>query len=58
MNTSLTHPRPAAHLLPEVPDTDRLRGRTYTELAEASTATGWLKSRVSAAWASAIHSGV
>lgn len=41
MNTSLTHPVPAAHLLPEVPGTDRLRGRTRTELAEAMTWLAW-----------------
>ena len=41
MNTSLTHPAPAAHLLPEVLGQDRLRGRTRTELAEAMTWLAW-----------------
>lgn len=41
MNTSLTHPAPAAHLLSEVPGTARLRGRTRTELAEAMTWLAW-----------------
>src|SRR5689334_18611536 len=40
MNTSLTHLAPAARL-PEVPGTDRLRGRTQTELAEAMTWLAW-----------------
>jgi hypothetical protein len=37
MSVSMTHPAPAAHLLPEVPAADRLRGRSHTELAEAMT---------------------
>ena len=41
MNTSLTHPAPAAHLLPEVPGRDRLRSRTHTELTEAMTWLAW-----------------
>jgi hypothetical protein len=32
---------PATHLLPEVPGTDRLRGRSHTELAEAMTWLAW-----------------
>ena len=41
MNGSMTHPAPAAHLLPEVSGEDRLRGRTRTELAEAMTWLAW-----------------
>ena len=41
MNASMTHPAPAAHLLPEVSGADRLRGRTHTELADAMTFLAW-----------------
>ena len=41
MNASMTHPAPAAHLLPEVSGRDRLRGRTHTELTEAMTWLAW-----------------
>ena len=41
MNASVTHSAPAAHLLAEVPGTDRLRGRTRDELADAMTWLAW-----------------
>jgi hypothetical protein len=41
VNASMTHPAPAAHPLGEVPGTDRLLGRTRTELAEAMTWLAW-----------------
>ena len=41
MNASMTHPAPAAHLLPEVPGADRLRGRTQSELGDALTFLAW-----------------
>ena len=40
MTASLTHPAPTAHLN-DVPGSDRLRGRTRTELAEAMTWLAW-----------------
>ena len=46
MNASVTYPRPAAHLLAEVPGTDRLRGRTRDELADAMTWLAWYASGV------------
>jgi hypothetical protein len=41
VNASVTHPRPAAHLLGEVPGVERLRGRTRDELADAMTWLAW-----------------
>lgn len=41
MNASMTHPAPAAHLLDEVPGTDRLLGRSQAELADAMTWLAW-----------------
>jgi hypothetical protein len=41
VNASVTHPRPVAHLSGEVPGTDRLRGRTKDELADALTWLAW-----------------
>jgi hypothetical protein len=37
----VTYPAPAAHLIAEVPGTDRLRGRTRDELADAMTWLAW-----------------
>jgi hypothetical protein len=41
MKASMTHPAPAAHLNPEVPGADRIRGRSQTELADAMTFLAW-----------------
>jgi hypothetical protein len=41
VNASLTHPASAAHADREVPGTERLRGRTQTELADAMTWLAW-----------------
>ncbi|MGH3246523.1 MAG: hypothetical protein ACRDOI_09960 [Trebonia sp.] len=41
MNASLTHHAPAAHAADDVPGTDRLRGRTQDELADAMTWLAW-----------------
>ena len=41
MNASMTHPAPAAHLIPEVPGMDRIRGRSRSELADAVTFLAW-----------------
>lgn len=41
MNTSLTHPVPAAHPDREVPGMDRIRGRSRAELADAMTFLAW-----------------
>ena len=42
MKPSMTCPDLAAHVsLPEVPGTDRLRGRTQSELTEAMTWLAW-----------------
>ena len=41
MNASVTYPPPAAHLIAEVPGTDRLHGRTRDELADAMTWLAW-----------------
>jgi hypothetical protein len=37
----MTHPTPAAHHEGEVPGSDRLRGRSQTELADAMTWLAW-----------------
>lgn len=42
MNASMTHP--AAHLIREVPGTDRIRGRSQSELADAMTWLAWYAS--------------
>lgn len=41
MNASMTHSAPAAHLIPEVPGMDRIRGRSRSELADAMTFLAW-----------------
>ena len=41
MNASMTHPAPAAHLIPEVPGLDRILGRSRDELADAMTWLAW-----------------
>ena len=41
MPTSVSHPAPAAHPLGDVPGTDRLLGRTQSELADAMTWLAW-----------------
>jgi hypothetical protein len=41
MNASVTHPVSAAHVIGEVPGTDRLLGRTQAELADAMTWLAW-----------------
>jgi hypothetical protein len=41
VNVSLSHPRPAAHVMGDVPGADRLRGRTQAELADAMTWLAW-----------------
>jgi hypothetical protein len=41
MNPSMTHPAPAAHLPGEVPGSDRIRGRSQAELADAMTFLAW-----------------
>ena len=41
MNASVTYPALAAHLVGEVPGTDRLLGRTKDELADAMTWLAW-----------------
>ena len=41
MSKSLTHAAPAAHLIPEVPGMDRIRGRSQSELADAMTFLAW-----------------
>ena len=41
MNASMTHPAPAAHLIPEVPGTDRILGRSRDDLADAMTWLAW-----------------
>lgn len=41
MNESMTHPAPAAHLIGEVPGTDRILGRSKAELADAVTWLAW-----------------
>lgn len=41
MNTSLTHPAPAAHPVSEVPGIERLRGRSRDELFDALTFAAW-----------------
>jgi hypothetical protein len=41
MNASMTHPAPAAHLIPEVPGKDRILGRSHSELADAMTFLAW-----------------
>jgi hypothetical protein len=41
VNASVTYPAPPAHLIAEVPGTDRLRGRTKDELADAMTWLAW-----------------
>jgi len=41
MNASMTHTTPAAHPIDEVPGTDRILGRSRTELAEAMTWLAW-----------------
>lgn len=41
MNASMTHPAPAAHLIPEVLGMDRIRGRSRSELADAMTFLAW-----------------
>ena len=41
MNASVTYPSRAAHLIGEVPGTDRLRGRTRDELFDAMTWLAW-----------------
>jgi acetoacetate decarboxylase len=41
VNESMTHPALAAHLIPEVPGTDRIRGRSESELADAMTFLAW-----------------
>jgi hypothetical protein len=37
----MTHPAPAAHLIAEVPGTDRILGRSQAELADAMTFFAW-----------------
>jgi len=37
----MTHPAPAVHPIAEVPGSDRLRGRTQSELADAMTWLAW-----------------
>ncbi|MGH3281908.1 MAG: hypothetical protein ACRDNW_22620 [Trebonia sp.] len=41
MTVSMTHPAPAAHLVPEVPGMDRIRGRSRDELAGAVEFLAW-----------------
>jgi hypothetical protein len=41
VNASLTHPAPATHAGGAVPGTDRLLGRSQTELADAMTWLAW-----------------
>jgi len=41
VNASVTYPARAAHLIGEVPGTDRLRGRTRDELFDAMTWLAW-----------------
>ncbi len=41
VNASMTHPAPAAHLIPEVPGTDRILGRSRDDLADAMTWLAW-----------------
>ena len=41
MNPSMTHSAPAAHLPDEVPGSDRIRGRSQAELADAMTFLAW-----------------
>jgi hypothetical protein len=37
----MTHPGPAPHLIPEVPGTDRILGRSRDDLADAVTWLAW-----------------
>jgi hypothetical protein len=41
VNASMTHPAPVAHPVGEVPGTDRIRGRSQVELADAMTWLAW-----------------
>lgn len=41
MKASMTHPAPAAHFIREVPGTERIRGRSRDELADAVTFLAW-----------------
>lgn len=41
MNASIAHLAPAAHVAPDVPGRERLRGRTQPELADAMTWLAW-----------------
>lgn len=41
MNASVSYPARAPHVISDVPGTDRLRGRTQAELADAMTWLAW-----------------
>ena len=41
MNTSVTHRTPAAHVIGEVPGTERLLGRSQADLTDAMTWLAW-----------------
>jgi hypothetical protein len=41
VNASITHPAPAAHLIGEVPGSDRILGRSQAELADSMTWLAW-----------------